>query len=193
VCSTTDGSGEFFQKEITSSSNKRGVFVYGFIDLFTGSGESWNWGLGIDEKGGMNFSMQPHTVEGSKLGFEAPEKQPDKNAKPLKMQDTKKGLLPSPTAKLDTLEEETEDSNKSVSSTDSSRSLEEELVRSGTVDENDVSIVGTNCVCVCVFDDWMHDFIKLSFLDVSLDLVSNDVSWVYFAYFLCTWVLPVFL
>ena len=46
---------------------------------------------------------------------------------------------------------------------------------------------------VCVFDDWMHDFIKLSCLDVCLDLVSNDVSWVVFAYFLCTRVLPGFL
>ena len=63
------------------------------------------------------------------------------------MQDTKQGLLPSPTAKLDTLEEESEDGNKSVSSTDSSMSLEEELVRSPTDDENNVSIVGPNFVC----------------------------------------------
>ncbi|KAM4106014.1 hypothetical protein ACB094_04G035100 [Castanea mollissima] len=142
VCSSTDGSSGLFQKEITASSNKRGPFVYGFIDLFTGSGESWTWGFGIDEKGGMNFSVQPHTPEGSKLVYEVPEKQPDKNAKPLKMQDTKQGLLPSPTAKLDTLEEESEDGNKSVSSTDSSRSLEEELVRSTTDDENDFILKG---------------------------------------------------
>ncbi|KAK9997208.1 hypothetical protein SO802_021894 [Lithocarpus litseifolius] len=142
VCSTTDGSSGLFQKEITASSNKRGPFVYGFIDLFTGSGESWTWGFGIDEKGGMNFSVQPHTPEGSKLVYEVPEKQPDKNAKPLKMQDTKQGLLPSPTANLDTLEEESEDGNKSVSSTDSSRSLEEELVRSKTDDENNFILEG---------------------------------------------------
>lgn len=147
MCSTKDGSSGLFQKEITASSNKRGPFVYGFIDLFTGSGESWTWGFGIDEKGGMNFSVQPHTPEGSKLVYEVLEKQPDKNAKPLKMQDTKQGLLPSPTAKLDTLEDESEDGNKSVSSTDSSRSLEEELVRSTTDDENNVSIVGPNFVC----------------------------------------------
>ena len=147
MCSTTDGSSGLFQKEITASSNKRGPFVYGFIDLFTGSGESWTWGFGIDEKGGINFSVQPHTPEGSKLVYEVLEKQPDKNAKPLKMQDTKQGLLPSPTAKLDTLEEESEDGNKSVSSTDSSMSLEEELVRSPTDDENNVSIVGPNFVC----------------------------------------------
>ncbi|KAK4566733.1 hypothetical protein RGQ29_002837 [Quercus rubra] len=142
VCSTTDGSSGLFQKEITASSNKRGPFVYGFIDLFTGSGESWTWGFGIDEKGGMNFSVQPHTPEGSKLVYEVLEKQPDKNAKPLKMQDTKQGLLPSPTAKLDTLEEESEDGNKSVSSTDSSMSLEEELVRSPTDDENNFILEG---------------------------------------------------
>ncbi|XP_030938863.1 eIF-2-alpha kinase GCN2 isoform X2 [Quercus lobata] len=142
VCSTKDGSSGLFQKEITALSNKRGPFVYGFIDLFAGSGESWTWGFGIDEKGGINFSVQPHTPEGSKLVYEVPEKQPDKNAKPLKMQDTKQGLLPSPTAKLDTLEDESEDGNKSISSTDSSRSLEEELVRSTTDDENNFILEG---------------------------------------------------
>ncbi|XP_062173288.1 eIF-2-alpha kinase GCN2 isoform X4 [Alnus glutinosa] len=139
VCSSTDGSDELFQKEIAASTNKRGPFVYGFIDLYSGSGESWNWGFVMDEKSVMNSSVQPHPVEGAKLGYEVQQKEPDKRTKQLKMQDTKQGLLPSSTAILDTLEEETEDSNKSISSTDSSRSLEEDLVRNDTDDEKDLS------------------------------------------------------
>jgi translation initiation factor 2-alpha kinase 4 len=144
VCSSTDGSDELFQKEIAASNNKRGPFVFGFIDLFSGSGESWNWGFVMDEKSAMNSSVQPNPVEGAKLGYEVQKKEPDKSTKQLKMQDTKQGLLPSSNAILDTLEEETEDSNKSISSTDSSRSLEEDLVRNDTDDEKDVSNVGPN-------------------------------------------------
>ncbi|XP_062173283.1 eIF-2-alpha kinase GCN2 isoform X3 [Alnus glutinosa] len=142
VCSSTDGSDELFQKEIAASTNKRGPFVYGFIDLYSGSGESWNWGFVMDEKSVMNSSVQPHPVEGAKLGYEVQQKEPDKRTKQLKMQDTKQGLLPSSTAILDTLEEETEDSNKSISSTDSSRSLEEDLVRNDTDDEKDSILEG---------------------------------------------------
>lgn len=146
--SSTDGSGELFQKEIAALNNKRGPFVYGFIDLFSGSGESWNWGFVMDEKSVMNSSVQPHPVGVAKLGYEVRQKEPDKSAKQLKMPDTKQGLSPSSTAILDILEEETEDSNKSISSTHSSRSLEEELVRNDTDDDKDVSNVGPNRVCL---------------------------------------------
>lgn len=146
--SSTDGSGELFQKEIAALNNKRGPFVYGFIDLFSGSGESWNWGFVMDEKSVMNSSVQPHPVGVAKLGYEVRQNEPDKSAKQLKMPDTKQGLSPSSTAILDILEEETEDSNKSISSTHSSRSLEEELVRNDTDDDKDVSNVGPNRVCL---------------------------------------------
>ncbi|XP_042985524.1 eIF-2-alpha kinase GCN2 isoform X3 [Carya illinoinensis] len=137
ACSTMDGGGEFLQKEITASSNNRGPFVYGFMDLFSGSGESWNWGFEMDEKSGLNSSVQPHTLEGSKLGYDYQQKGLDKNLKPSKIQDTKQGLLPLPTAKLDTLDEETEYSNKSISSSDSSGSPEEELAGDAIDDERD--------------------------------------------------------
>ncbi|GLT53273.1 hypothetical protein SLA2020_265560 [Shorea laevis] len=93
VYSSTDGSGELFQKEIAASNNKRGPFVYGFIDLFSGSGESWNWGFVMDEKSVMNSSVQPHPVGVAKLGYEVRQKEPDKSAKQLKMPDTKQEEL----------------------------------------------------------------------------------------------------
>lgn len=153
------------RKEISASSNKKGPFVYGFIDLFSGPGESWSWGFGMDEKSGKKSSVEPRRLEDSTLGYDFREKEPDKDERPFKMQHINQSLLPSPTAKLHTLDEETEDSNQSISSTDSNRSLEEELVRNVTDDEEDVSNVIPNRVFFFFFEDWMCDFVELAYLD----------------------------
>ncbi|XP_048233579.1 eIF-2-alpha kinase GCN2 isoform X3 [Ricinus communis] len=130
LCSARDSVGQLFQG-IAVSSNKicssSWPFVYGFIDLFSGSGESWDWGLAVDDNRGVNSSIKSHLLDGSKAGYEVQEKKLDKVTKPLMLQDPKQGPLVSPGAKLDTLEEETEEDNKSIS-TDSSRSLTEESV-----------------------------------------------------------------
>lgn len=130
-------------QEIAVSSDKdsssRGPFVYGFIDLFSGSGESWHWGLTVDDSRGINSSSKSHTLDGSKVGYEEQAKKLDKITKPSTMQDERQGPLLSPIAKLDTLEEENEDDDKSISSTDSSISLMEELVGNGVKGKREVS------------------------------------------------------
>ncbi|XP_024461307.2 eIF-2-alpha kinase GCN2 isoform X3 [Populus trichocarpa] len=124
LCSSINSSIQLFQKDIAVSSNKsclsRGPFVYGFIDLFSGCGESWHWGLAVDE-------LKSHVLDHSEVGYEVQEKKLDKITKPLTVQEAKQGLLVSPIAKLDTLEEESEYENKGLSTSNSSRSLVEEL------------------------------------------------------------------
>ncbi|XP_061950091.1 eIF-2-alpha kinase GCN2 isoform X2 [Populus nigra] len=124
LCSSINSSIQLFQKDIAVSSNKsgssRGPFVYGFIDLFSGCGESWHWGLAVDE-------LKSHVLDDSEVGYEVQDKKLDNITKPLTVQEAKQGLLVSPIAKLDTLEEESEYENKGLSTSNSSRSLVEEL------------------------------------------------------------------
>lgn len=124
LCSSISSSIQLFQKDIAVSSNKscssRGPFVYGFIDLFSGCGESWHWGLAVDE-------LKSHVLDHSEVGYEVQEKKLDKITKPMTVKEAKQGLLVSPIAKLDTLEEESEYENKGLSTSNSSRSLVEEL------------------------------------------------------------------
>ncbi|XP_043817826.1 eIF-2-alpha kinase GCN2 isoform X3 [Manihot esculenta] len=130
LLSTMDGSDQLF-KDIAVSSNKNcsscEPFVSGFIDLFSGSGESWDWGLAVDDTRAMNSSIKSHSLDGSKVGYEVLEKKLDKATRPLTVQDAKQSPLLFPVAKLGTLEEESEDDNRSIS-TDSSTSVTEESV-----------------------------------------------------------------
>lgn len=137
-----DGRSQLFHQDIAISNSERVPFVYGFIDLFSGSGESWNWGFGMDEYSGMNSSVPPHTADGSKSRNEVQEKNVEKHVKPLLLQDTKQASILSPTAKLHLLEEESEESNKSLCSSDSSKSSQEKLLGNGDQGENEVSDAG---------------------------------------------------
>ncbi|XP_065866338.1 eIF-2-alpha kinase GCN2 isoform X2 [Euphorbia lathyris] len=125
VLHSTINSSDQMLEDITISSNKKcssgGPFVYGFVDLFSGSGESWNWGLPLDDNRGVNSSIKSN-VDGSKVGREVQENKLDKVTKPLTVQDSKQIPLLAPIAKLHTVDEESEDENKSIS-TYSSRSL----------------------------------------------------------------------
>ncbi|KAJ9701496.1 hypothetical protein PVL29_006725 [Vitis rotundifolia] len=107
--------------------------VYGFIDLFSGTGDSWHWGFEMDE---TQISSSSH-VHASKLGYGIEDKKLDKNTKPLTMQNTNQGQLHSPTVKLDALEEEIEDDSESISSSGSSRSLREELAGNVTIEKQE--------------------------------------------------------
>lgn len=105
-----------------ASSDKNRSFVYGFIDLFSGYGESWSWGFGIDEKAGKSSSLPSSKLDASKPRLEAAwEKKSDRKEKPFTMQE-----LP---AKLDTVGEVSEDSSDSLSLSHSSRSLVEDSER----------------------------------------------------------------
>lgn len=113
-----------------ASSNRNTSFVYGFIDLFSGYGESWNWGFGIDETAGKSSSLPPSKSDVSKRGFEARERKSDSKEKPLMLQE-----IP---AKLDTVGEVSEDDNNSMSSTNSTRSLVEDFVGNNNEGEKEV-------------------------------------------------------
>lgn len=127
----------------------KGPFVYGFIDLFSGCGESWHWGLGLDENKGIVSSVKSDVADGSKLRYEALGKNIDKNVKTMTIPDTKQGPLLIPTVKLDTVKEENEYDNKSISTNDSTTSVMEELVEDGIKGKDMVSII---CIVLLVFD-----------------------------------------
>lgn len=127
---TTEGIEELCPKDIIASSNKNRSFVYGFIDLFSGYGESWNWGFGIDETAGKSSSLPSSKLDASKPRFEAREKKSDSKENPYILQE-----LP---AKLDTVGEVSEDSNNILSLTHSSRSLVEDFVGNDSEGEKEV-------------------------------------------------------
>lgn len=119
--STTESNEELFLKDIASS-NKNRSFVYGFIDLFSGYGESWTWGFGIGETSGKSSSLPPSKLDASKPRFEVQEKKSNSKEKLYTMPE-----LP---AKLDTVGEVSEDDNTSLSLTHSSKSLVEDYAGS---------------------------------------------------------------
>lgn len=144
-------------EKVAVASNKnssRGPFVYGFIDLFSGSGESWNWGLTLKENKRIASLVESKKFDGSKVGYEVPGKKVDKNTNPLMVQDVKQGQLVSSTAKLDTVKEEKEDENKSISTSDSPCYVRGEAVGS-MEEENEVSYAG---IVLFVFGFWILEF-----------------------------------
>ncbi|KAE9620442.1 hypothetical protein Lal_00019286 [Lupinus albus] len=123
--SANEGNEELLLKDIASSNRNRS-FVYGFIDLFSGYGESWNWGFGIDESPGKISPLPPSKLDASKRSLEAWEKKSGSKEKLSILQE-----LP---AKLDTVGEVSEDDNNSTSLTNSSRHLVEDLVENDNED-----------------------------------------------------------
>lgn len=113
-------------------------FVYGFVDLFSGSGESWHWGLELEESHGISPSVQSQTLERSKHGHDVPKNKIDPKVKPTVVQEVKQVPIVLPVT-LDTLEEECEDNTKNLSASDSSRSLSGESV--GTVTTNEAKVM----------------------------------------------------
>lgn len=145
VLSSANDSSDHLFKDIVVSAAKscsmREPFVYGFMDLFSGSGESWHWGIGMDENKGIVSSVNPHTSDGLKLGREISGENVDKNVKPLTVQEKKQSLLPFPAPKLESVKEEHGEFNKSRSSTDSNGSAIEESLDNDTESKSEVSHV----------------------------------------------------
>ncbi|CAK8575820.1 unnamed protein product [Lathyrus sativus] len=112
--STREGIEELCPKDMASSYKNRS-FVYGFVDLFSGYGESWNWGFGIDETAVKSSSIPSSKLDASTLQIETREKKSDCKENLFILQE-----LP---VKLDTVGEVSEESNNCLSLTQSSRSL----------------------------------------------------------------------
>ncbi|KAH9727632.1 eIF-2-alpha kinase GCN2 [Citrus sinensis] len=173
----TESSSQSFEGSAVSASkscSSKVPFVYGFIDLFSGCGESWHWGLGIDENRGVVPSVPSHASDGS--NYEVMRRKIDKNVKPLMIPDANQGTALIPSAKLDTVKEENEDDNRSISTTDSSTSPMEEWVENGIKGENRDSLLqdhGSNNDGGDTEIDRLESF---SFASLGQDQASQDIE-----------------
>lgn len=143
----TDNNDQLFEKDLRVSCDKgssKGPVVHGFIDLFSGIGDSWHWGFEMEET--RISSLNTQTSDGSKLGYGIEDKKLDEYMKPLIVKNTNQGQLHSPNVKLDALEEESEDDGESMSSSDSSRSVQEELTGNVTTKRQEIKVM-LNLVC----------------------------------------------
>lgn len=145
----------WFHDDVSIICNKMcsssGPFVYGLIDLFSdlcGDGGSWNQGLSTgvlnsslrkisrdqtisgDRSRYRNSSLHDCTLDNSNIIYGVPENRYFDKTKPVVLPDTRDGSIPRPVAKLDVVEEETEDDSKSTS-TSSSISLNKESLQDG--------------------------------------------------------------
>lgn len=106
------------------------TFVYGFIDLFSGYGESWNWGVGTDDVSQISSSLNSHTSSRSRQVYEGVERNFSKKGKASK-DDSRHASVFSTPAKLNTVDEGSED-ERGECRADSSRSLSEDTLGSGS-------------------------------------------------------------
>ncbi|TYJ14958.1 hypothetical protein E1A91_A10G152900v1 [Gossypium mustelinum] len=143
LCSTTGSNGQLLQKDVAISRNKgsssRGPFVYGFIDLFSGSGESWNWPVDMDKSRGIISAVQSLASDGRDIGYDFQQKKLEKNPKLLETEGKNEVVSPLPVAKLNNVKEESEDDSKSSSTADSSNFLAD-LVRNGINSEEEDTV-----------------------------------------------------
>ncbi|GJX61419.1 hypothetical protein Tco_0294319 [Tanacetum coccineum] len=104
------------QKIVAVSSDRpsKGPFLYGFLDLFIGSEESWHWGLSVEES-----SSTSTTLDDLPNGSQPSQDKVNQNMKMGVAEDNKLNKVLTSMGKLDSLEEES-------SSTDSYTSESEE-------------------------------------------------------------------
>ncbi|KAK4341295.1 hypothetical protein RND71_039796 [Anisodus tanguticus] len=111
-----------------------GSFVYGFVDLFSGSGESWHWSLGINDNGRIDSLVESHVSAGLKHEYDNQQKQIDQIVKPALNQAAKQESLRKAEMKLNALKEESEGESKSCS--DLSKSYTDESVEDHVMGKN---------------------------------------------------------
>lgn len=109
---------------VSSDRPSKGPFVYGFLDLFIGSEESWHWGLSVEES-----SSTSTTLDDLPNGSQPSRDKVNQNMKMMVVEDNKLNKVLTSTGKLDSLEEES-------SSTDSSTSESEESVENVSIGED---------------------------------------------------------
>ncbi|CAI9117290.1 OLC1v1018651C1 [Oldenlandia corymbosa var. corymbosa] len=126
------------QKEAALSSGmasfSRGPFVHGYIDLFSGCGESWRWSLGIEESTSFSTLVHSNPQDSYKVQNDSLSSKIEQNMRPVAIQGAKPEFARNPSSKLVTLEEESDDD---IKSTDSSRTLSS---ASGTVRTSGVGV-----------------------------------------------------
>lgn len=109
-------------------------FIYGFMDLFSGYEESWNW---MREDGGeLSSAVVSRALSRSKQVFEGVEKNFKPKEKSMR-EDRRHAAVVSTPDKLESVKEASEDENKGPPSTASSRFLSEDLAGSNSDVEKD--------------------------------------------------------
>ncbi|KAL5703428.1 non-specific serine/threonine protein kinase [Ranunculus cassubicifolius] len=134
-CSGTGQADQWISGDVGTAFDRahssRGPYVHGLVDLFTGSGESWDWGSVTDKNSGRNSN----TLDHPNIGYQSRKEHGAHNEKPVAIQDTGRVQVPQLIGKLDPLKEESgSDSNES------SRSLAEESSENEHMDQK-VSIL----------------------------------------------------
>ncbi|KAM3303594.1 eIF-2-alpha kinase GCN2 isoform X1 [Capsicum chacoense] len=117
-CQTMDITSQLAYNATVSSSDTcsfGGLFVYGFVDLFSGSGESWHWSLGINDNGRIDSLVESHVSVGLNHEYDNQQKKINQIVKPALHQAVKQESLRKAENKLDALEEESEGESKSSS------------------------------------------------------------------------------
>ncbi|KAL6528004.1 hypothetical protein OROHE_014954 [Orobanche hederae] len=117
VCHDADISYQFSEKDATIPSGRicsfAGPFVFSHVDLFSGSGELWQWNLEMDES---SKSIPSKTFDELKPIKFTLDKHLDKNMKPSAVENAKAEFIRNRSLRLGTLEEESEDETKNTES-----------------------------------------------------------------------------
>lgn len=111
----------------------RGPFVYAYLDLFSGTGESWHWNLTMEQTTVISSSTHSDCLEDIKCGRQNIEKRIDSELEPVAVRESKQVFSEKPPLRLVTVEEETEDE---IKSTDSIKTPSYESIGSGAAKED---------------------------------------------------------
>ncbi|XP_057781604.1 eIF-2-alpha kinase GCN2 isoform X2 [Salvia miltiorrhiza] len=115
VCHGTDKSFLLPTKDGTVRSgticSSGGPFIFSHLDLFSGSGELWQWNLEMEESSKV---VSSHTFDNPKAGNGSLDKKPDKRMKSPLVESYKPEHVNNQSLRLGTLEEESEDETKSA-------------------------------------------------------------------------------
>ncbi|KAH6770310.1 protein kinase family protein [Perilla frutescens var. hirtella] len=115
ICHDNDESCQLPAKDVPARSGKicssKGSFIFSHLDLFSGSGELWQWNLEMEENSKVVSSQ---TFDSSKLGNASLDKQLGKYMKPPMVESNKPEHANNQLLRLGTLEEVSEDETKST-------------------------------------------------------------------------------
>ncbi|XP_019168429.1 PREDICTED: eIF-2-alpha kinase GCN2 isoform X3 [Ipomoea nil] len=137
--SATDARGQLFQKGAAVSTSKlyssRGPFVFGFIDLFSGFGESWHWSLIMEGNNEPDSLVHSNPLDSLKNRLDSPSSKVDQIVGPIMDPDIRRDSLHKSARNLGTLQEESD--GVSRSSVDLSRtSLSDESMGNDAIVKN---------------------------------------------------------
>ncbi|KAL2920999.1 eIF-2-alpha kinase GCN2 [Bienertia sinuspersici] len=124
-----DSTAQLTSADVAKSSEtttSKDLFVYSFMDLFSGYEEPLNCNFGADVRGEISSSVVSRALSRSKQIYEGVEKNFKPKEKSMRENSQRAALVSTP-AKLDSVGEEREDEDKGVLTTDSSNSLSEDL------------------------------------------------------------------